>query len=92
MNMEDRTVYLTMTYDILEGGLPAGWLDIKPVWFDAAQCGTSEVSPPKQSGQFTITSGTWVPNFEGEILGVGGHLHDVSSLPFPPQTTQTNPT
>jgi hypothetical protein len=92
MNMDDRTVYLTMTYDILEGGLPAGWMDIKPVWFDAAQCGTSEVSPPKQSGQFTITSGTWVPNFDGEVIGVGGHLHDVSSLPFLLQTAQTHPT
>lgn len=55
MNMDDRTVYLTMTYDILEGPLPAGWQDIKPVWFDANQCGTSEVHPPKESGKFTIT-------------------------------------
>ncbi|QDS69560.1 hypothetical protein FKW77_007927 [Venturia effusa] len=76
MNMEDKVVYLTMTYDIIDGPLPAGWQDIKPVWFDANQCGTSEVHPPKQSGQFTITSGSWTPNFEGEVLGVGGHLHD----------------
>jgi hypothetical protein len=55
MNMDDRTVYLTMTYDVIDGPLPAGWMDIKPVWFDANQCGTSEVNPPKQNGQFTIT-------------------------------------
>lgn len=55
MNMDDKTVYLTMTYDVVDGPLPAGWQDIKPVWFDANQCGTSEVHPPKESGQFTLT-------------------------------------
>jgi hypothetical protein len=53
--VEDKTVYLTMTYDLIDGPLPAGWRDVKPVWFDANQCGTSEVSPPKQSGKFVIT-------------------------------------
>jgi hypothetical protein len=53
--VEDKTVYLTMTYDIIDGPLPAGWRDIKPVWFDANQCGTSEVSPPKQNGKFVIS-------------------------------------
>jgi hypothetical protein len=74
--VEDKTVYLTMTYDLVDGPLPAGWKDVKVVWFDANQCGTSEVNPPQQSGKFVISSGTWKPNFEGEILGVGGHLHD----------------
>ena len=37
MNMEDKVVYLTMTYDILDGALPTGWKDIKVVWFDANQ-------------------------------------------------------
>lgn len=76
MNMQDKTVYMTMTYDIIDGPLPAGWRDVKVVWFDAAQCGTSEVRPPKQSGSFTISSGKWKPNFEGDILGTGGHVHD----------------
>jgi hypothetical protein len=74
--MEDKTVYLTMTYDIVEGALPAGWEDVKVVWFDAAQCGTSEVRPPQQSGSFTIKTAQWKPNFEGRLLGVGGHIHD----------------
>lgn len=65
-----------MTYDLLDGPLPQGWKDVKVVWFDANQCGTSEVNPPKQSGKFVISSGTWKPNFDGEILGVGGHMHD----------------
>lgn len=29
MNMEDKVVYLTMTYDILEGPLPGGWENVK---------------------------------------------------------------
>jgi hypothetical protein len=76
MNMEDKTVYLTMYYDFLEGPLPAGWDDVRVVWFDANQCGTSEVTPTRQNGAFTISSWKWTPNFTGKILGVGGHLHD----------------
>jgi hypothetical protein len=76
MNMEDKTVYMTMTYDILDGPLPAGWRDIKVVWFDANQCGTSEVKPKAQNGKYTISSSPWTPNFSGENMGVGGHLHD----------------
>jgi hypothetical protein len=76
MNMEDKTVFMTMTYDFIEGPLPAGWDEVKVVWFDVNQCGTSEVKPLKQTGSFTITSQRWVPNFAGKILGVGGHLHD----------------
>jgi hypothetical protein len=76
MNMKDTTVYLTMTYDYLEGALPTGWKDIKTVWLDANQCGTSEVKPPKEDGPFTIESKPWTPNFEGRIVSAMGHLHD----------------
>lgn len=76
MNMDDKTVYLTMTYDLVDGALPKGWKDIKTVWFDANQCGTSEVNAPQQSGKFTVSSSAWTPNFDGEVLGMGGHLHD----------------
>jgi len=76
MNPTDKTVFMTMTYDIVDGPLPAGWRDVQCVWFDVNQCMTSEVSPLKQSGSFQIKSGSWTPNLDGEILGVGGHLHD----------------
>ncbi|QDS72079.1 hypothetical protein FKW77_003155 [Venturia effusa] len=76
MNMDDKVVYMTMTYDFVDGPLPSGWREVKNVWFDVNECGTSEVNPLKQSGKYTITSKPWTPNFEGEILGVGGHLHD----------------
>jgi len=78
MNMVDTTVYLTMTYDYVDSQ-PAGWSDVKPVWFDANQCGTSEVEAPQESGTFYVASKPWKPNFSGEILGMAGHLHDGGS-------------
>jgi hypothetical protein len=76
MHMEDKLVYLTMTYDILENQLPPGWNDTKVFYLDAASCLTSEIWPRKQTGSFTIESPTWKPNFEGKLLGSVGHLHD----------------
>lgn len=76
MNMEDRVVYLTMTYDYVEGKLPADYMDIKPIWFDADQCGMSEIHPPKEKGSFDVPAKAWYPNFEGEMVVMGGHLHD----------------
>lgn len=79
MNMDDRTVYLTMTWDVIDGALPKGWNDIKPFWLDVDQCGQSEVDPPQEKGTFALTSKPWTPNFEGEIYSLGGHLHDGGS-------------
>jgi hypothetical protein len=76
MNMKSELVYLTMTYDLLEGAYPEGWLDLKPVWLDVDQCGMSEVKPKKDESVFTISSVPWKPSVEGEIVGIGTHLHD----------------
>ncbi|QDS77928.1 hypothetical protein FKW77_001137 [Venturia effusa] len=76
MNMDDRLVYVTQTYDYLPGPLPAGWQDIKPVWFDASNCWTGEVAAPQETGAFVIESPPWVPNMEGRIVDAVGHLHD----------------
>jgi hypothetical protein len=76
MNIEDKTVYLTVTYEYLDGPLRKGWMDIKPVWLDIDQCGLSEVRPPKESGKFTLTSKPWIPTFEGLLGGLAGHVHD----------------
>lgn len=75
MNMVDSTVYLTMTYDFVPGQ-PDGWDNVKPIWFDVNQCGTSEVDAPQEDGHFVLTSKPWKPNFEGELIGVGSHVHD----------------
>jgi hypothetical protein len=76
MNMEDRVVYVTMTYDYLPGKLPKNWTETKSVWLDANQCSTSEVPAPQQNGTFSIKSRRWTPNFEGKVLGAVGHVHD----------------
>jgi hypothetical protein len=74
-NMQDKTVYMTLTYDIVEGH-PADYSDIRPVWFDVAQCLTSEWPAPYNEGNYTVPSMTWKANFEGDIIGAIGHLHD----------------
>lgn len=76
MNMKAQTVYITMTYDILDGPLPQGWKEVKAVYLDANSCLTSEVRPPKQNGGFSIQSKPWKPNIEGKIIDAIGHLHD----------------
>jgi hypothetical protein len=76
MNMDDRKVYITMTYDYLEGELPPGWMNTKTVWLDVDSCAVSEVKAPQQTGSFDIQSKPWTPNLEGRIVDVIGHLHD----------------
>jgi hypothetical protein len=48
-NMEDAVLYFTITYDFVEGH-PSGWDAIRPAWLDVANCGTSEVNAPSQTG------------------------------------------
>jgi hypothetical protein len=76
MNMDRMQVYVTMTYDYIDGRMPEGWKQTKTVWLDAASCLTSEVKPPQQSGSFELISPAWTPNFEGRIIDAIGHLHD----------------
>lgn len=80
MNMEDKSVYISMYYDYLEGTLPEGWSDVKTVWLDAANCGTGDITPPQQTGSFQISSTAWQPNFSGKIIGVTGHVHDGGTI------------
>ncbi|QDS77070.1 hypothetical protein FKW77_007229 [Venturia effusa] len=75
MNPQSKQVWMTMYYDFVEDH-PAGWDEVKPVWFDVAQCGTSEVSGRSAGANFKIESGTWSASFEGEVMGAGGHIHD----------------
>jgi hypothetical protein len=76
MNMQDATVYITMTYDVVDGPLPQGWQDVKSAFLDANSCKSSEVPSPKGKTQFTIQSKPWRPNVEGRIIDSIGHLHD----------------
>jgi hypothetical protein len=75
MNPGAKTVYLVMYYDYLDGR-PSGFRELKPVWFDVAQCGISEVSGRTAGSKFEIRATPWTANFNGEIFAAGGHLHD----------------
>ena len=75
MNPGAKTVYLTMYYDFVEGH-PSHFGEVKPVWFDVAQCGISEVSGGSPGSKFDVKALPWTANFDGEIVHAGGHLHD----------------
>jgi hypothetical protein len=75
MNNEAKPVYLTIYYDYVEDH-PKHFDEIKPVWLDAFQCMTSELSGRTANAKFDFASSPWITNFEGEVLGAGGHLHD----------------
>lgn len=75
MNQQPKTVWLTVYFDYIDGH-PANMEEVKPVWLDAAQCMTSEVSGRTPGAKFDFSSSPWTANFEGEVMGMGGHLHD----------------
>lgn len=75
MNPGAKTVYLVMYYDFVDGH-PTNFKEVKPVWFDVAQCGISEVSGRTAGSKFAVSATPWVANFNGDILQAGGHLHD----------------
>jgi hypothetical protein len=75
MNMQAKEAYLTIYYDYVDGH-PKEFQEVKPVWMDAMQCGTSEVSGRSPGAKFDFSSSPWIANFDGEVLGTGGHLHD----------------
>jgi hypothetical protein len=75
MNPAAKTVYLVMYYDYVEGH-PNNFREVKPVWFDVAQCGISEVGGRAAGSSFTVSAAPWTANFNGDILEAGGHLHD----------------
>jgi len=72
-NMEDKVAYMTITYDFLDGHPFKD--DVKAIWLDVRQCGTSEVSPPPRQEKYRLDY-SWTSNYEGEIIGALGHLHD----------------
>jgi hypothetical protein len=75
MNIGAKQVYLTIYFDYVDGH-PSRMQEVKPVWLDAAQCMTSEVNGRTAGAKFDFGAPAWNANFEGEIMGMGGHLHD----------------
>jgi hypothetical protein len=76
MNKEAKDVYLVMHYEYLPTSEAEGFNNLKPVWLDANDCNTSDVSAPPGKKVFHIESKAWTADFGGElVLGIG-HLHD----------------
>jgi hypothetical protein len=73
MNKQDSTLYVVITYDIIEG-TPAGMSQIKPIWLDVDQCGFSETRARSQTGSYSVSSTSWRANVDGELLVMGGML------------------
>lgn len=72
-NMKDELVYLTMNYDIVPNHPFKD--EVKIIWLDVRQCGTSEVLPPKGQNQFLLGY-NWTSTIDGQVIGSIGHVHD----------------
>jgi hypothetical protein len=72
MTADPQNVYIKMSYDYVPASTP-GMKNVEPIWFDVAQCGFSEISRPAGPSQ---ASWTWNVNRPGQIVAIGGHIHD----------------
>lgn len=72
-NLENKVVYMTITYDVVPNH--PFWGDIKILWLNLRQRGTREVTPSKGSPQFVLgTIGP--PLWKEKVLGGIGHVND----------------
>jgi len=77
LNTVVKQVYLTVEYDWFKPSAADKkvWKPAKAMWLDITGCGISSKGPPKGKNQFMF-SWQWKSTFNGDMLGVGGHLHD----------------
>jgi hypothetical protein len=73
MNKQDNTLYVVITYDIIEGKTE-GMSEIKPLWLDVDQCGFSEARAKSQAGSYSVNSVPWKANIDGELIVMGGEF------------------
>jgi hypothetical protein len=50
---------------------------VTPIWLDINNCGTSEYSIPHGDSD---AHWSWTSNLTGDIVGIGGHQHDLSAM------------
>jgi len=76
MNESDveRTVYMTLTYEYVEGAAAAGYKDMHLIWLDATGCGASDV--PAQKGQYQLRTPPFKSTVAGRLAFGLGHTHD----------------
>ena len=51
--------------------------NVRPIWLDINNCGTSEYAIPHGASD---AQWSWTSNLTGEIVGIGGHQHDLSAM------------
>jgi hypothetical protein len=76
LNTVVKNVYLTIDFEYIPGGLPTGFKRSRAMWLDVTGCGISSVNPPRGQKKFKLDSRKWRVGYKGQMLGVGGHLHD----------------
>ncbi|HEY8546649.1 MAG TPA: hypothetical protein VIL36_16430 [Acidimicrobiales bacterium] len=72
MQAAAQNVIIRMHYEWVPASTP-GIRNVEPIWFDVAQCGFSTVSVPQGRSE---RSWTWWVNRPGDIVAIGGHIHD----------------
>jgi hypothetical protein len=76
MNPVAKSVYLTLTYDFIDGPEQSQFKRAKPIWMDVDNCKTSEVDPPEGKTSYVLESEDWTTDYDGEFISGFGHVHD----------------
>jgi hypothetical protein len=72
MGMHAKPLTIEVTFYYVKGD---ALIDVTPFWFDIDNCGNSEYMTP--AGRHTATWNYEIPpRLDGEIVTIGGHLHD----------------
>jgi hypothetical protein len=75
LSTEEKIVYLTMSYEYLEGPPQPGWRNVKSVPLSVwPLCGGGTIDPPAIEGAFSIENADWKPTTEGRVLNVVGMM------------------
>lgn len=72
MSAQPQQVYLTMKISWIDAA-DARLKEVTPVWLDVDNCGDSQYSIPAGPSH---TTWTWKSTMAGDIVAVGGHVHD----------------
>jgi hypothetical protein len=72
MDTTPKDVFIKVHYEYVPATTP-GMTNLEPIWMDLAQCGFSEISRPAGPSQ---ASWSWTVNRPGQIIALGGHIHD----------------
>jgi hypothetical protein len=72
-----KDVVFNIEWEFVPGKQP-GWGEVHGIWMDAAPCSAmmSDIDPPSEKTQFTLTGPSWTSTIDGKLLNTVGHMHD----------------